>query len=69
MLFYEFQGVVCADGILLGRTETTLGNGVHVRTIFPNASRLFAKVIIAVAGPVVSLVEPTPFPNSLWNEA
>lgn len=25
MLFYEFQGSVCADGILLGRTETTLG--------------------------------------------
>ena len=60
MLFYEFQGVVCADGILLGRTETTLGNGVHVRTIFPNASRLFAKVIIAVAGTVVSLAQ-TPF--------
>jgi hypothetical protein len=30
MLIYEFQGVVCVDGLVLGSYGAHLGNGLHI---------------------------------------
>jgi hypothetical protein len=64
MLIYEKQGVVCVDcvdGLVLGRKEALFVNAAYLdRKMFPSDYRLFAKVVIAVPGPIISLAQ-TPF--------